>query len=402
MEPATAKSRVRSLDVLRGLVMVIMALDHLRDYLYRVDIHRANDFTMNPTNLKTTYPMLFFTRWITHFCAPVFVFLAGVSVYLMCQRRSRASVSGFLIRRGLWLIFVELVIITFGWTFNPFFNLFILQVIWAIGISMILLGGVVRLPYRVVLITGVVLVAAHNLLDQPALARLLKGHVLADLAYYSDFTIYRLWGRHFFLIVYSFLPWTGIMFLGYGFGKLYENGVTEKQRRAQLLRWGWGLILVFVLLRLINHYGDPEPWSVQPRGTVYTILSFLNVTKYPPSLLYTCMTLGPAMLFLALVERVQNRFTGIMNIYGRVPMFYYIIHIYLIHVIGIIVFFAQGFGAKDIVSPNVPFLFKPNGIGFGLLNIYLLWMVVVLVMYPLCRRYNRYKSSHRSWWLSYL
>ena len=402
MQPIAAKNRIQSIDVLRGLVMVIMALDHIRDYLYKSDINHAGDVALNPTNMQTTFPMLFFTRWITHFCAPIFVFLAGISIYLMCRRKTQAAVSGFLIKRGLWLVFVELFIITFAWTFNPLYNLFILQVIWAIGISMIVLALLIHLPYKIIFALGIIIICGHNLLDIPAVSGHLKGNEIDDLLYYSNFSVYRLTANHFFIIVYAFLPWTGIMLLGYCSGKLYESGFDELQRRKILIRAGIVLIILFFVLRVTNWYGDPVPWSAQSRGSVYTCLSFFNVNKYPPSLLYICMTLGPGMIFLALIEKVQNKFTAIMNIYGRVPMFYYIIHLYIIHVIGIIIFFMQGFGTKDIVQPGIPFLFKPNGLGFGLWGVYAIWVMVVLMLYPVCKKYNQYKSTHHQWWLSYL
>lgn len=402
MQPTASKTRIQSIDVLRGLVMVIMALDHIRDYLYKTDLSQTADAALNPTNMKTTFAMLFFTRWITHFCAPIFVFLAGVSVYLMCRRKSKDAVSGFLIKRGLWLVFVELFIITFAWTFNPFFNLFILQVIWAIGISMIFLGVVIHLPYKVILVTGIIIVAGHNLLDIPSARDALKSNLITDLVYCGNFSLYHIAGDHSMIIVYAFLPWTGIMLLGYCFGRLYEKDMDERLRRKALLRIGCGLTILFVVLRLINGYGDPVPWSTQPRGAVYTVLSFFNVNKYPPSLMYACMTLGPGILFLALIERVQNKFTAIMNTYGRVPLFYYVIHLYVIHIIGVIIFFAQGFTDKDIVKSGIPFWFKPNGLGYGLWGVYATWLIVVLLLYPLCKRYNRYKNTHTKWWLSYL
>jgi uncharacterized membrane protein len=379
-----------------------MALDHVRDFLYKADLSKAADAALDPTNMQTTFPALFFTRWITHFCAPIFVFLAGTSVYLMCQRKSKAAVSSFLLKRGLWLIVVELVIITFSWTFNPFFNLFVMQVIWAIGISMIILALLVHLPIRAIFITGLVIVTAHNLMDIPAISNGLKGTFLSDLIYFSNFSVHQIWKGHFVIIVYAFLPWTGVMLLGYCFGMFYKNGFDALLRRKVLLRIGFGLILLFVVLRLINVYGDPLPWSQQPRGTVFTFLSFLNLNKYPPSLMYLCMTLGPGLIFLALIEKVQNRFTSIFNVYGRVPMFYYILHFYFIHLIVVAVFFAQGFGAKDIVPEGIPFFFKPNGLGFGLWGVYVIWSLLVIVLYPLCKKYNQYKSTHQLWWLSYL
>ena len=399
------KNRIQSIDVLRGMVMVIMALDHVRDFLYKADLAKASDAALDPTNMQTTYPALFFTRWITHFCAPIFVFLAGTSIYLMCRRKPKTELSGFLIKRGVWLVLVELVIISFGWTFNPLYNIFILQVIWAIGISMILMGLLIHLPYKIIFAVGIIIVAGHNLMDIPAIGNSLKGTMLADFIYFSNFSFYSINQNHHFLIVYAFLPWTGVMLLGYCFGKLYEKDVDEVWRKKILLRLGGGLVLFFVLLRLSNWYGDPVPWSLQPRGAVYTFLSFLNLNKYPPSLLYLCMTIGPGMLFLALMEKVQNRFTGVMNIYGRVPMFYYILHFYLIHIIVIIVFYLQGFTNNDIIPKDgLPFLFKPNDprFGYGVWGIYIVWLIVVIVLYPLCKKYNQYKSTHSKWWLSYL
>src|SRR6187402_1712590 len=335
------RNRIQSIDILRGLVMVIMALDHVRDFLYNAKLGKAADAAMDPTNMQTTFPLLFFTRWITHFCAPIFVFLAGVSVYLMCQRKTKKEVSMFLIKRGFWLVFVEVVIITFGWTFNPFFNVIILQVIWAIGISMIVLGLLVLLSYRVILIIGLLIVAGHNMLDYPSISSGLKGTLLADLLYFSNFSVHALDQNHFFIIVYAFLPWTGVMMLGYCFGKLFQSGVDPVWRRKMLLRIGTGMILLFIALRLTNLYGDPVQWSTQPRGAVYTFLSFLNLNKYPPSLLFLCMTIGPGILFLALIEKVQNGFTKVMNVYGRVPMLYYILHFYLIHLLLVVEFYRQ-------------------------------------------------------------
>ena len=403
-ELTAARNRIQSIDILRGLVMVIMALDHVRDFFYKADLGKAADAAMDPTNMQTTYPALFFTRWITHFCAPIFVFLAGASVYLMCQRKSKKEVSLFLIKRGFWLVFVEVIIVTFSWTFNPFFNVFILQVIWAIGVSMILLGLLVLLPYRVIFALGLLIVAGHNIMDYPSVSVGYKGTVLSDLLYFSNFSAYQLWEGHFFLIVYAFLPWTGVMLLGYCFGKLFQSGVDPVWRKKMLLIIGTGLILLFIVLRSTNLYGDPVPWSTQPRGALYTFLSFLNMNKYPPSLLFLCMTIGPGILFLAFIEKVQNGFTKIMNVYGRVPMLYYILHFYLIHIIVVIVFYLQGFGTKDIVPEGLPFFFKPNGLGFGLLGVYAIWLLVVVLLYPICKKYDQYKTAYakEKWWLSYI
>ncbi|MEP7255783.1 MAG: heparan-alpha-glucosaminide N-acetyltransferase domain-containing protein [Ferruginibacter sp.] len=399
---STGRHRIKSIDVLRGLVMVIMALDHVRDFFYKINLETAGAAATGPTDLETTYPMLFFTRWITHFCAPIFVFLAGSSIYLMSRKKTKNELSMFLIKRGFWLVIVEVVIITLSWTFNPLYNLLILQVIWAIGVSMILLGILVQLPYKVIFAIGFIIVFGHNLLDYPSISSGLKGSVLADFLYFSNFSVHPIFKDHFIIIIYSFLPWTGVMLLGYCFGKLYTPGTDPAWRRKKLIQLGLGLLILFVLLRFSNLYGDPVAWTTQHRGPVYTFLSFLNVNKYPPSLLFLCVTIGTGILFLAFIEKVQNRFTAVMNIYGRVPMFYYILHFYLIHTLVVIVFYLQGFGNKDIVTPNVPFLFRPQAFGFNLWGVYVVWAFVVIVLYPLCKKYNAYKSTHQKWWLSYL
>ena len=290
----------------------------------------------------------------------------------------------------------------FGYPGNPFYNVLILQVIWAIGISMILLALLIRLPYKIIFALGLLIVAGHNLMDFPALSAGLKGSAIADLIYFAQFSMLPISQNHVAVIGYSFLPWTGVMLLGYCFGKLYDKEIDPLRRRKILLRLGCGLLVLFVLLRLSNVYGDPVAWSVQPRGAIYTLLSFFNVNKYPPSLLFLCLTIGTAMLVLAAIENIQNRFTAVMNIYGRVPMMYYILHFYLIHILVVIVFYLQGFTSKDIATPNVPFLFRPAAFGFGLWGVYAVWIFVVIILYPVCKKYNTYKSTHNHWWLSYL
>jgi uncharacterized membrane protein len=403
MQNLTAvKTRVQSIDVLRGLVMVIMALDHVRDFFHKVTLDNAGAAATGPTDLTTTTSVLFFTRWITHFCAPIFVFLAGASIYLMSLKKSKKELSLFLITRGFWLVIVEVVLITFSWTFNPLYNLFILQVIWAIGISMILMGLLVQLPYKIIFLLGFIIVFGHNILDYKAVNEGLKGSAFANLLYFSQFDIIPVADNRVVLIVYAFLPWLGVMMMGYCFGKLFAPGVDAAWRKAKLLQIGVGLFALFVVLRVINIYGDPVPWSSQPRGAVFTFLSFININKYPPSLQYLAVTIGGGIIFLALMEKVQNRFTNVMNVYGRVPMLYYILHFYLIHTLVVIVFYLQGFGNKDIVTPGVPFFFKPNTFGLNLWGVYAVWIFVVAVLYPVCKKYNRYKSTHDKWWLSYL
>jgi len=302
----------------------------------------------------------------------------------------------------VWLVLVEIILVTFSWTFNPFYNFIILQVIWAIGVSMIVLGLLIHLPTRVLLIIGLVIVFGHNILNYPWINKDLKGGWLADLLYFSNFSIYNLDKTHVFIIVYAFVPWTGVMLLGYCLGKLFTFEFDPQKRQKILLWLGFGLLAIFLILRFIDNYGDPVPWTKQPRGSMFTFLSFINVNKYPPSLDFLCVTIGGGLIALALLEGVKNKFLDFFRVYGRVPMFYYILHLYLIHLIGVIVFFSEGFSKDQIVTPNNPFFFRPSAFGFGLLGVYIVWIIVVLILYPLCKKYDRYKSTHRSWWLSYL
>jgi uncharacterized membrane protein len=388
------RHRVNSIDILRGIVMVIMALDHTRDFFHITAI------TDQPTNMATTSPALFFTRWITHFCAPVFVFLSGTAAFLNGQKKTSAQLAGFLLKRGCWLIFIEIAIISLGLTFNPFYNFIIFQVIWAIGISMVLLSFLVRLPFRVLLAIGLLIFFAHNLLDYPEASRMGKINLFWGMVHGRNAVI-PLGATHIIFVAYSFLPWTGLMLLGYCCGKLFTPQIDPLFRRKILLRTGFFLISLFIALRFINAYGDPFPWTVQRNGMI-TFLSFMNVNKYPPSLMYGCITIGPALIVLALVENIQNGFTRFFTVYGRVPFFYYILHFYLIHLICVVFFFATGHAMKNAFEPNVPFGFRPAAFGYPLWVVYIVWLFVVLSLYPLCRKYNRYKSTHSQWWLSYL
>jgi uncharacterized membrane protein len=401
-ELTVPRQRIQSIDVLRGIVMVIMAIDHVRDFFYKAPVTSGASVATSPTDLATTTPALFFTRWITHFCAPIFVFLAGTSIFLMSQKKSKSELSAFLIKRGIWLVLVELILITLSWTFNPLYNFLILQVIWALGVSMVIVGLLIRLPVKVLLVIGLLIFFGHNLLNYPSINHDLKGGWLADLLYFANFSVYTLDKTHVFIIVYAFVPWTGLMLLGYCLGKLFTPAFDAQKRRRILLQLGFGLLALFVILRFINNYGDPVPWSKQPRGEVFTFLSFINVNKYPPSLDFLCIMIGGGLIALALLERAQGKLAGFFRVFGRVPMFYYILHLYLIHLIGVAVFFGEGFSAKQIVTPNNPFFFRPSAFGFGLLGVYIVWIIVVLILYPLCKKYDRYKSTHRNWWVSYL
>ncbi|MET0462340.1 MAG: heparan-alpha-glucosaminide N-acetyltransferase domain-containing protein [Chitinophagaceae bacterium] len=389
------RQRIRSIDLLRGIIMIIMALDHVRDFF-----HQPAMIT-DPLNLETTTPPIFFTRVITHFCAPVFVFLSGLSAYLVGLRKTKAELSGFLIKRGIWLIFVEIAIMSFVLTFNPKYNFILLGVIWAIGWSMIILGLLIRGSYTLILITGLIIFLGHNILDQVQLPEGKVWFVLFKILLTSSGTLLPVRGNHFFLVGYSILPWLAIMLLGYAAGRLYESGFNAQRRKKILIRLGVAALMLFLLLRLPNIYGDPNKWETQSTA-VYSILSFFRVTKYPVSLQYACMTLGPALLFLAISENWNNRFTRFATVYGSVPFFYYVVHFFLIHVVCVITFFAVGHTMAEVADPNSLFLFRPVKFGFPLWIVYLFWMGIVLALYLPCKWYSDFKSRNRYWWLSYL
>jgi uncharacterized membrane protein len=395
-EPS-GKQRIQSIDILRGVIMLIMALDHCRDF-----IHIAGP-NGDPTNMETTTPILFFTRWITHFCAPTFVFLSGISAYLAGLRRTKSELSAFLIKRGLWLIFAEVAIITLGFTFNPLYNLFILQVLWAIGFSMVILGLLVRAPLAVIGVIGGLIVFGHDILDYLQLPQngTDAGYILLRLFLTARATLFTINSTHLVFDFYAILPWTGVMLLGYVFGPLYKPTFGAQKRRKILLYTGLSILALFFILRILNLYGDPAPWSVQRNG-VYTVLSFFNTSKYPPSLLYLCMTIGPALIILSITEKVQNKLTKIFTVYGNVPFFYYILHFYLIHIITVILFYASGYNNSQIIDPKSPFLFRPSTFGYNLGIVYLVWLFVIIVLYFPCRWFSKYKKTHSQWWLSYL
>ncbi len=392
-DTVTLSKRILSIDILRGLVMIIMALDHTRDFFH------IGAMTGDPLNPDTTTGMLFFTRWITHFCAPTFVFLSGLSAYLSAQRKTPAQASSFLLKRGLWLILIEIVVITFGLTFNPSYNFIILQVIWAIGSSMVFLALASRISYKTVLITGLVLVFGHNLFNLFPAPTDQNGGLILKIFFTASGTVVPLSANHLVGVFYAILPWTGVMFVGYGIGAWYKKGYAAERRQRNLLIMGLLTIFVFISLRLINIYGDPAPRK-EYHDFFKNLLAFFNVSKYPPSLQYTAMTLGPAMLFLAFTENLSNRFTRITSVYGAVPFFYYVLHFYLLHTLLIVVFFATGHHTKEIIQ--VPFLFRPAAFGFSLPIVYLIWICAVASLYLPCRWFKQYKEKHWQWWLSYI
>jgi uncharacterized membrane protein len=375
--------------------MLIMAIDHVRDFTH---IHAMDQ---NPLNLQTTTPFLFFTRWITHFCAPTFVFLSGTSAYLIGLRKTKKELSTFLIKRGFWLLLIEVVVITFALTYNPNYNLIILQVIWAIGCSMIILGLLVRTNLIVIVLIGCLIFFGHNIFDYVTLPKEGAGRVVLTILFTSPGAIFSISANYFIGDFYAMLPWTSVMLLGYAVGSFYRPSVGAVKRKKFLFITGIAVTLLFIILRLINRYGDPASWSPQ-KDSVYTLLSFFNTTKYPASLQFLCMTLGPALIILSLIEGVKNKLTEIFAVYGRVPFFYYILHFFIIHTICVILFYVSGYGAKDIRDPNVPFFFRPLHFGFDLWIVYLIWFFVVAVLYYPCKWFQNYKRTHHQWWLSYV
>lgn len=383
--------RITSIDIVRGLVMLIMAIDHIRDLMH------VSALGPSPTDLTTTTPALFFTRWITYFCAPIFVFLAGTSAYLGLKNSSVEQARKFLLTRGLWLIVLEFTIITFGIWWDIHFQVLLFQVIAAIGLGFVILSWLLKVPARTLGFVGLFIIAFHGLMGliplkpgtvQQAIGTLLFGVGLIPLG-----------AKHFLLAGYAIIPWLGVLLTGYGWGDLFERDAA--QRKSLFWKIGLAVLAAFVLLRLTNLYGDPAKWAVQ-KDAVYTVLSFLNVSKYPPSLLFCTLTLGVMFLLLALVENWSNWVTRILQVYGKVPLFYYLLHWYLIHSIMFIILFAQGFGAADF---KFGFTFgrpeAPNGL--PLWGIYLVWIGVVVVLYPLCKWYGKYKAVHvGKWWLRYL
>jgi uncharacterized membrane protein len=388
------KTRVQSIDLLRGVVMIIMALDHVRDYFH-------NDaFLYSPTDLSKTSIPLFLTRFITHYCAPVFVFLAGSSAYLSGTKKSKHELSSFLFTRGIWLVIAELFILSLFRTFNPTFEYLNLQVIWAIGLSMIVLSGMIYMKTRYVLVLGIALVFGHNLLDNVHVnGNGLISFLWAVLHEQKSFQV----GYISVSVKYPVLPWIGIMALGYCCGSLYSKGFDEKRRRKLLLLTGVAATALFIALRVGNLYGEAYHWSSQ-KNTFYSFLSFINVTKYPPSLLYILITLGPSLIFLAVSEKPTRSLGKKIIVFGNTPMFYYMAHLLLIHILASIAALMTGYPEMIILHTSVDQTAALKGYGFNLVDVYLIWGAIIFFLYPFCKWFGQYKRENQSkhWWLRYL
>src|SRR6185369_8765958 len=402
-----SRGRIDSIDLLRGIVMVLMMLDHTRDF-----VHNAV-YQFDPTDPARTNVALFFTRWITHFCAPVFVFLAGTGAYLQLARgKSKEELSKFLVTRGLWLIVLEVTVVKVGVFFNFDIGfLGFLQVIWVIGVSMIVLAALIHLPLKVTAAFGLLMIAFHNLLDgfrveswrgpgTPLPSVAAKIWILLHQAF-EAFPIVGFPSPIVF-VVYPLVPWVGVMAVGYAFGALYR---FEAQRRRRLLLIIGGVATaLFIVMRAIDAYGDPSKWS-QQKNLVHTALSFLNTSKYPPSLLFLLMTLGPSIIALAFFESSSSRgaIARFFITFGRVPLFFYLLQWFTAHAIAVLLHWAFGKPTAWLFkSPIELFSATPQGTGFNLAVVYLAWIAGVLLLYPLCKWFAGVKRRRRDWWLSYL
>ena len=396
--PAQAP-RLVSVDILRGLVMTIMVLDHTRDFVSYV--------RFAPEDMAHTYPALFFTRFITHFCAPVFAFLAGTGAFLSTSHgKSIPQVSRFLFTRGLWLVFLELTVVDFAWGFVPWAQA---GVIWILGWSMVAMALIVRLPVRWIAVLGLGMIATHNLLDginPGSFGRLswlwILLHSRGRIPLTADFS---------FTVRYALIPWVGVMAVGFAFGAL----MLRPDRRRWILTLGIGATVLFFLLRGLNVYGNgiaglsfgypysAGPWSVQPTLSL-TVISFFNVLKYPPSLDYLLVTLGPALILLGLLDsaKAASGLSRILMVFGRVPLFYYLLHIYLVHILANLaaLAFHQTIWHGTVIAD---FAQKPPGYGHGLPFVYAVWILAVALLYMPCLWFMKLRSRHRDWtWLSYL
>ena len=377
--------RINSIDITRGFVMVIMALDHVRDFMH------ITSLSQDPTNLQTASAGLFLTRLITHLCAPTFVFLSGVSAYISFKKNQNIQESRtFLLKRGIWLVILEFSVINFALWFDIHFHLLILEVISAIGAGFIVLSFLLKVPVRIIGITGLIIIFGHNLLQGISFV----GNPVLKFIYSVLFSpnLISVTSGFSFVIGYPLVPWLGILLAGFACGKLFE--LPAEKRKKILLKTGVAALSLFCLLRFANIYGDPSRWSTQ-KNNLFTFLSFINITKYPPSLLFDLLTLGIMFLILSVSEGIKNRFTEVLTVYGKVPLFYFIVHLYLIHVIMFVMLCLQGFGLKDLHFGIFANGRPTTGSGVGLPVIYLIWISVVISLYPLCKWYGNYKGLHK-------
>ncbi|WP_340073637.1 DUF1624 domain-containing protein [Leptobacterium sp. I13] len=382
-------NRIHSLDLLKGIIIILMALDHTRDYFHdAILIYDALD--PNKTNIP-----VYLSRWITHFCAPGFSLLAGISAYLIGQRKTKNELATFLLKRGIWLIIIEMTIITFGWYFDIRFKVIALLVIWALGISMIALAALIYLPRNWILIFSCILIFGHNFLDGVHFEKNFIWTALHEVGYF------KLSENHYLRVGYPVIPWIGVMSLGYYFGVFYSKRFTPNKRRKTLNIIGLSSVLLFVVLRCVNYYGNAIHWK-EHDTFAKTMFSFFNTEKYPPSLTFLLMTLGPMFLFLANSENLKGKITRFFSTFGKVPFFFYIIHIYVIHLFALLFAEISGYGWRQML---MTFTGDTNldGYGVSIWIVSIIWIAIVLLLYPLCKKFGFYKQNHKEkWWLSYL
>lgn len=384
--------RITSIDFTRGVVMIIMALDHTRDMMH------INSLTQSPTDLNTTTPILFFTRWITHFCAPTFVFLAGLSAYLSFKNKNNVAASRrFLLSRGIWLIILEFTLVNFAVFFDLHFSNFIFEVIAAIGFGFIILSLFLKVSVKTIGFIGLFIIFSHNAFSLIPFAdgSLIKT-ILSPLFVPGAFPIA---SKITFVMAYPVIPWLGIILAGFATGKLFHRSLIE--RKKIFLKIGLVALILFIGIRFINIYGDPVPWASQ-KNILFTFLSFINVTKYPPSLLFCLLMLGGMFLVLSFAKGLKNRFSNYVIVYGKVPLFYFLVHFYLIHLLMLAMVYLQGFKTSELIF-GFNFGRPQEGSGVSLFVVYLVWIGVVIILYPVCKWYGKYKAMHREkTWLRYL
>ena len=410
---APRKQRINSVDLLRGLIMVIMLLDHTRDFVHH------DTFFFDPTDLTRTYPALFYTRWVTHFCAPLFVFLSGAGAYFQLARgKPKAELSRFLVTRGLWLIVLEYTVVRFLvlWNFDLTTFLGMAQVIWVLGWSMIVLAALIHLPIRAIAAFGIGMIAIHNAFDSVRVTPWQGPGTPIPTGLSALWVVLHQGGAlplfgfpgPVWFILYPLIPWLGVMAAGYAFGSVYDRPPVE--RRRWLLRWGTAITVGFLVMRATNLYGDPTDWAPQ-KSVAMTVIAFLNLQKYPPSLLYLMMTIGPALLALVWWERynnpaesasARNPLARALITYGRVPLFFYLLQWVIAHSLGYLLSLSAGKPTWIYFGLPGPGQAPPPNVGFDLWVVYAAWITGVILLYPLCRWYAGVKARRRDWWLSYL
>ncbi len=375
--------RIDSIDAARGLVMIIMALDHVRDFMH------VTSLTQDPTNLQTTTAALFLTRWVTHLCAPTFVFLSGVSAYISYKKAIPSASRKFFFSRGLWLILLDFTIINFALWFDVRFRTLIMEVVCAIGAGLVVLSLLIKLPSRLIGLIGVIIIFDHNFLDNMSFKESPMLNFIFSVLFRQN--LFMATPNFAFITGYPLVPWIGIALAGFSFGEVF--GKPVEIRKKIYLQIGSVALILFLFLRLFNIYGDPAKWSVQ-KNSLFTLLSFINLSKYPPSLLFTLLMLGIMLMVLWMADGVKNKVIDTLCVYGKVPLFYFVVHLYLIHLLMLVMVLMQGFGFHDL---NFGALSngRPKGSGVELEFIYLIWIGVVLLLFPICRWYGQYKANHK-------